>query len=170
MCHRPHKASQFPGHRANDLALGLAFSQKFPVFLVQAPLRPLSQMNDLLGASLPPILDRLAGLGRIPLAPGTLHQDSPKMGIPGLGDSSLSLFPSGRVLTAGQTGKVHEGRGLVKASEFLHLDHQGYGRQGVDPLETPQIRHGSLVGRFLGQLFDLCGQTFRRSLVSSTAR
>ena len=31
MGHRPHESGQFPGHRANDLALGLAFPQKLPV-------------------------------------------------------------------------------------------------------------------------------------------
>ena len=80
------------------------------------------------------------------------------MGVSRLADSALSLFSSGGVSTAGQTGKLHEGRGFVKAPEFLHLDHQGDRRQGVDPLETPQIGHGGPVGRVLGQRFDLGGQ------------
>ena len=124
MRHGPHESGQFPSHRANDLALGLAFPQKLPVFLVQAPFRPLGEMDHLLGASFPTILDRLAGLCRIPLAPGTLHQDSPEMGISRLADPSLSSFSSGGVFAAGQAGKVHEGRSLVKAPEFLHHDPQ----------------------------------------------
>ena len=61
MRHGPHESGQFPGHRANDLSLGLAFTQKLPVFLVQAPFRPLGQMDYLLGASLRRSLIALLG-------------------------------------------------------------------------------------------------------------
>src|SRR3972149_5199213 len=73
--------------------------------------------------------------GRMPVRPGSLHEDAPRVDVAALGDRSAPLLAAAGILSRDQTDKIHQ---LPSRGKAVKVDQLGKDRHRRERVHSPQ--------------------------------
>jgi hypothetical protein len=118
----PDEPHQFARDRRHGNRRSLAVADEMPVAAMQALLRPPRLADDLVGLPLAAARQCAADGGPVPIVPGGLDQDSPRVTVAGLGQRAAALGLAGGILARHEPEIGHE---FARPAEALEVHDLG---------------------------------------------
>ena len=145
---RPHEAGQFPGHGYDGEPGVFPLGRQLPVFPAQPKLRPPCDLQNIRRLSFSAFSKRdPRSRRRVPIMPGSLHQNPADMGVAGFRDASPAFPSAAGVLGRNQAGKGHQFMGPGEPGEVHQFRHQRHGGHRVHAAKGTKPGHcGSDLG------------------------
>src|SRR2546421_2850786 len=113
-------------------------TDEMPVAAMQALLGPPRLAEDFLGLPLTAARQRAAQRGPVPIVPGGLDQDPPRVTVAGLGQRAAAPGLARRILARHKPKVRHEFARPAEALKVHDLGHEDDGRQRVDAAEAAE--------------------------------
>src|SRR5439155_539988 len=148
----PH---QFARDRRHGHRRSLAVADEMAVAAMQALLGPPRLGDDLVGLSVGAARQRAADGGPVPIVPGGLDEDPPRVTVTGFGQRAAALALARGILTRHEPEVRHEFARPAEALEVHDLGQENDRRQRVDPAEATEPAHGLAIGRGGGHGLEL---------------
>src|SRR6266481_3260707 len=132
-----------------------AVADEMAVAAMQALLGPPRLGDDLVGLSVGAARQRAADGGPVPIVPGGLDEDPPRVTVTGFGKRAAALGLARGILTRHEPEVSHEFARPAEALEVHDLGQEDDRRQRVDPAEATEPAHGLAIGRGGGHGLEL---------------